>query len=85
MTTINPVQTPVTQAPAFRGKTTKAQQKAVDALNRAFRENQLKEMMKVDPEIAKIMKMQDCFAESFTEYAKRLAQGFLDKIAKAKP
>ena len=87
MTTITPAPIPVTQtqSPAFRGKTMKAQQKVVDAVNKAFRENQLKEMIKTDPERAKITIMNNCTIASFIELTKKSVQGFIDKIAKKKP
>ena len=78
MTTINPVQAPVTQAPTFRGKTTEAQQKAADSINKAFREKLIKEMMKTNPEKAKVMILNDIMSKvTFKDLVKFLITGKL--------
>ena len=79
MTTINPVQTPVTQAPAFRGKA-KAQQKFVDTANKVVRDFQIKEMMKTDPERAKVMIMQDMMANGIMTNLENMAKSFIEKF-----
>ena len=79
MTTINPVPMTQTQAPAFRGKTTKAQQKFVDTANKAFRDFQIKEMMKTDPERAKVMIMQDMMANGIMKNLEKMAKSFIEK------
>lgn len=78
MTTINPVQTSVTQVPAFRGKTTKAQQKSADAINKAFRDILIKDLMKTDYERAKMLIFNDIASKvSFKDIIKFLITGKL--------
>lgn len=70
MTTINPVQTPVAQGPAFRGKTTKRQQKIVDSTNKVMKELELKQLMKTDPERVKTLIINDSI-KNLTNFLKK--------------
>lgn len=75
MTTITPIPVAQTQAPAFRGgASTKVQQKVIDTTNKAFREIQLKEMVKTDSERARIMMMNDFSVASVMKTAKKSIQ-----------
>lgn len=75
MTTITPIPVEQTQAPAFRGgASTKVQQKVIDTTNKAFREIQLKEIVKTDSERARIMMMNDFSVASVMKTAKKSIQ-----------
>ena len=60
-TTINPVQTPVVKAPAFKARKINSQ-KFVNSVDKATRQFPLKELAKTDPEKAKILMVNDAIS-----------------------